>query len=71
MEVICWEVVGEVEWLQYMKFILYFHELVQERCNSIANAMELCLSYTNPSISQHKFREIYFVINVYLMFQIA
>ena len=24
--------------------------LVQERCNSIANAMELCLSYTNPSI---------------------
>ena len=24
--------------------------LVQERCNSIANAMELCLSCTNPSI---------------------
>ena len=23
--------------------------LVQERCNSIANALELCLSCTNPS----------------------
>ena len=29
----------------------YFAGLVQERCNSIANAMELCLSRTNPSIS--------------------
>ena len=24
--------------------------LVQERCNSIANALELCLSCTNPSM---------------------
>ena len=28
----------------------YFDELVQERRNSSALAMELCLSYTNPSI---------------------
>ena len=28
----------------------HIHGLVQERCNSSALAMELCLSYTNPSI---------------------
>ena len=28
----------------------YLDELVQERHNSIANALELCLSCTNPSI---------------------
>ena len=27
----------------------YFNGLVQERCNSIANALELHLSCTNPS----------------------
>ena len=31
----------------------YFHGLVHERCNSIANALELCLSCTNPSICSH------------------
>ena len=30
--------------------VVYFDGLVQERCNSIANAMELRLSWTNPSI---------------------
>ena len=29
---------------------MYFHGWVQERCNSIANALELHLSYTKPSI---------------------
>ena len=29
---------------------IYINELVQERCNSIANTLELCLSYNNPSI---------------------
>ena len=31
-------------------FYFYFDGLVQERPNSIANALELCLSCTNPSI---------------------
>ena len=30
--------------------ILFINGLVQERCNSIANALELCLSCPNPSI---------------------
>ena len=29
--------------------LLYIDGLVQERCNFIANALELCLSCTNPS----------------------
>ena len=33
-------------WAHY----IYFDELVQERRNSIADALELCLSCTNPSI---------------------
>ena len=28
----------------------HIHGLVQERCNSVANTLELCLSCTNPSI---------------------
>ena len=28
----------------------YFDGLVQEKHNSIANTLELCISYTNPSI---------------------
>ena len=31
---------------------MYIEGLMQERCNSIANALELRLSYTNPSISR-------------------
>ena len=31
-------------------YICYVDGLVQERRNSIANALELCLSCTNPSI---------------------
>ena len=31
-------------------FNIYFNGLVQERHNSIANTLELCLSFTNPSI---------------------
>ena len=34
----------------------YLNELVQERCNSIANGLDLRLSYTNPSISCHMTR---------------
>ena len=33
--------------------ILHINGLVQERCNSIANALELHLSCTNPSICSH------------------
>ena len=33
---------------------LYFDGLVQERCNSSALAMALCLSCTNPSICPHQ-----------------
>ena len=33
-----------------MRMIYYIDGLVQERRNSIANALELCLSCTNPSI---------------------
>ena len=33
--------------------IPYINGLVQERCNSIANTLELCLSCTNPSISSY------------------
>ena len=36
--------------LFWNNFISYFDELVQERCNSIANALELHLSCTNPWI---------------------
>ena len=32
----------------------YFDGLVQERCNSSALAMELCLACTNPSIYAHE-----------------
>ena len=32
------------------KYLTYLDGLVQERRNSIANALELCLSCTNPSI---------------------
>ena len=31
-------------------FMEYINGLVQERCISIANALELCLSCSNPSI---------------------
>ena len=30
-----------------------FDGLIQERCNSIANAMQLCLSCTNPSLCSY------------------
>ena len=33
----------------------YLNGLVQERCNSIANALELRFSYTNPWISKSSF----------------
>ena len=35
----------------------YIEQLVQERCNFIANALELCLSCTNLSISNLKDRK--------------
>ena len=35
--------------------IQYFNGLMQERCNSIANALELRLSCTNPSICHREF----------------
>ena len=34
----------------YKEQLQYFDGLMQERCNSIANALELHLSCTNPSI---------------------
>ena len=33
----------------------YINGLLQERCNSIANALELCLSCSNPSICRQLF----------------
>ena len=36
--------------LLYNKYHVYIDGLLQKRCNSIANALELCLSYTEPSI---------------------
>ena len=44
---------------EHCKLMFYFDGLMQERCNSSALAMELCLSCTNPSIylSWKKFRE--------------
>ena len=44
-----------------VKFLNDIDVLVQERCNSIVNALELYLSYTNPSIyspTHHKQRMI-------------
>ena len=42
---------------QYYDYIWLYHidGLMQERCNSSALAVELRLSYTNPSISEQKF----------------
>ena len=44
-----WEDIGE-HWPRYNSIALYIDGLVQERCNSIAKALELHLSCTNPSI---------------------
>ena len=44
-----WPFVSGMHW-----WPVYFDGLVQERCNSIANALELRLSCTNPSIFPHK-----------------
>ena len=41
-------------WCDFMFYGEYFDGLVQERLNSIANALELRLSWTNPSIYARK-----------------
>ena len=46
----CPEVVCYNKDTSYWKRYIYIDRLVQERCNSIVLAMELRLSYTNPSI---------------------
>ena len=48
------EMIRQLQWMLWTtdisKISSYFDGLVQERRNSIANALELRLSYTNPSI---------------------
>ena len=39
-------------------WVLYIDGIVQERCNAIANALELCLSFTDPSIYSSSFPQI-------------
>ena len=41
----------------------YFDGLAQERCNSIANALELHLSCTNPSILSYIMAYCSFIIH--------
>ena len=41
----------EILWCKYMNDASHFDGLMQERRNSIANALELSLSCSNPSIS--------------------
>ena len=56
IEVIAWHWTDEMPLSEPMMVWItdgYFTGLVQERHNSIANALELCLSYTNPSICGH------------------
>ena len=50
-----------ITFIQNSKSIGHIDGLVQERCNSTANALELRLSCTNPSISSWYCREIPFL----------
>ena len=43
-------------------YTIYIDGLVQERCNSIANALEFCLSCTNPSTCHLKLHMVYFAM---------
>ena len=47
--------------LQYIHLHAHIDGLVQERRNSTANALELCLSCTNPSICNSTFGEKYII----------
>ena len=50
-------------WLSFILCVFLTHNfdgLVQERCNSIANALELRLPCTNPLVNNHNFGVIMF-----------
>ena len=51
--------------LQWDNYIYNFNVLVQERCNSIANALELHLSCTNHRFDVHLF--VYFFVYIIYM----
>ena len=53
-----WQVTSHYLNQYWTTSLLPYRSLVQERCNSIANALELCLSWTNPSIWCQKATEL-------------
>ena len=46
--------------IQDCKKLNHLDGLVQERRNSIANALELRLSYTNPSILSYMYQQLFY-----------
>ena len=58
-----------IQILTMHQWILHINGLIQDRCNSIANTLELCLSYTNPTTSYNTIGILLYQYNRFVLKQ--